>query len=416
MPEGPEVFRIAQSLREILKDATLNSLVTYEHYSSSQRDSDSLTSGIEGASQDEREEGDGISSAGESATEVDELHQIDQSILSARISEQRHDNIDSRVIGVYTKGKRAVIILEGGRSILLTFAIDGRLDYDIDSSRSEEQSENELPTDSTVALLTFSKEQTDEKKSSAKRRIRVVLRDPRKLASALLDRTRTILTTMLPSGFDPLQTVIGLREWTALCNLHPGSLVATFLTKQHFVAGIGNRYRSEIIHVANIPPQSRIRDLCVNDIEVLLITIGRVLNAASRGQYTYAVYGRKKALPSGSPVIRAEVAKGVLVWTTAKSVVSARRPKKQVSKPDAGIDLGSPPSGRRIAQTSGRGVAQSVAFLDRAITSCSGGRRTSQSREMSVPPKKARKTASKAGTVAAVSARRSASPSQTDHR
>lgn len=251
MPEGPEVYRIAQRMKDVLKSATLQSL---------------------------------------------------------EIVPTPQQAVNSRVHQILTKGNRLVIALEDGRSILITFALTGKIEY-----------EDHDTSPHTVAILTFNKT------------LRIVLRDQQKLASAILDDNRAILT-LLPAGFDPLHTITGMCEWLAICQAHSRQLVANFLTNQNIVTGVGNRYRSEIMHVSRVPPDSRIRDLTTDQLQILLVNIYRVLKCAARGEYVYTVFGRKESYPGSQPVTRVEVAKGVLIWTTARS--STRR----VSKPEAGVD------------------------------------------------------------------------------
>lgn len=215
--------------------------------------------------------------------------------------------LNTRVTRVVTKGKRAVILLDDQQGILIAFALTGKLEY---------QAGKPVVTSATVAILSFS---VRSKKSF------ITLTDPQHLAFVTLDKSRTIIDTMLATGFDPLHTIAGMREWLAVCKLHPGQLVANFITNQNIVAGVGNRYRSEVIYVAKIPPDSRVRDLSSEQLQMLLIAIYRVLKLASRGEYVFAVYGRKESFPKGEPVIRAEVAKGILIYTTAKNVLSARK-------------------------------------------------------------------------------------------
>lgn len=283
MPEGPQVYIMAQRLREVLRDAVLISMTLY--------DADSTP-----VSQDESE------ATGDDRSNVE-------------LTPYHHDGISrSSVSRVVTQGKRAVIVLDNGQGILITFALSGKLEYD----------KPELISASTISVMRFLQPVTEEE-------IIVTLRDPQRLASTLLDDAAVILATMLAIGFDPLHTVTGMREWLSICMQHPGQLVASFLTNQSIVAGIGNRYRSEIMHLANIIPDLRIRDLSSEQLQLLLITIYRVLKMASRGEYQFTVYGRKES-PEGVPVIKAEVAKGIFVWTTAKDVVSARRRPQAVKQ------------------------------------------------------------------------------------
>lgn len=258
MPEGPQVYRAAEKLRTVLSNVILKSvLVSHGSTSTTPTSSDEL-------------------SQSQSTTDH---HQC--------------------VTGVITKGKRLVITLDDGMAIVVAFALGGTLEYHTGP-------QSPLETAATVAIMTF-------QALPGSGVIYITLSDPQHLASVTVT---PLESARLATGFDPLHIIVGMREWFAICKSHPAQLVATFLTTQSIVAGIGNRYRSEILHVANIYPFARVRDLTPTMMQVLLVTIYRVLKTASRGEYEFAVYGLKTSKPEGKPVARREVAKGVLVWTT----------------------------------------------------------------------------------------------------
>lgn len=272
MPEGPEVYRIAQRLRDTI---------------------------------------------GESAAL--------QKISITRDGEIQ--TLNALVERVITKGKRIIIILDSQKSVMLTFALTGTLEY----NHCEEDT-----TYSSIADLSFI--------TAKSKNITVSLRDPQKLADILVDQTRTLIG-LLPEGFDPLHTISGMCEWLSICQEHPGQLVANFLVNQNIIAGIGNRYRSEIMHVSHIPPDSRVRDLTVEQKQRMLINIYRVLKSAARGEYTYTVFGRKETISGDRPVKRVEVAKGVLIWTTtaasSKHHISQdedKKPKRRSSSPTPSVE------------------------------------------------------------------------------
>ncbi len=106
-----------------------------------------------------------------------------------------------------------------------------------------------------------------------------------------------------------------MKEWHAVCEPHKSKLIASFLTMQDVIAGIGNKYRSEIMHVSNIPPSFRVSELSKEQREILLVVIYRILKASARNEYNYTVYGLERTV-SGDPIERVEVARGIYVWST----------------------------------------------------------------------------------------------------
>jgi formamidopyrimidine-DNA glycosylase len=296
MPEGPQVFQTAQKLRELLIDTVLERVLIFDRAQSNIIDDQSATSDAE-------------------------------SVTSSFSTTE--ENLAAKVTKILTKGKRLVIILDNGQGLLLTFALSGKLEY-----------HDKMPTigTSAVAVMTFPQQS-----------LFIIFRDPQKLASLTVERLDVILNRMLPTGFDPLHTVEGMREWLETCSHHPGQLVATFLTNQSMVAGIGNRYRSEIMHVAKLPPDSRIKDLTVHHLQILLISIYRVMKLASRGDYQYAVYGIREI--DGQPVSKVEVAKGVFIWTIYTAVKKARKSKNTSGTVDSKLERKSSPRGRTLRQS-----------------------------------------------------------------
>ncbi len=245
MPEGPQVYRIAENLRKMVIPSTLRSIAF------------GTTPPV---------------------------------------------TVNSHVVSVLTKGKKILIKLDDSRGVLLAFALSGKLEF----------TPEQTPDDVTIAKILFSL-------GEQKKPLQVALVDPQHIAFAVLDDFKTIQETRLPSGFDPLHTVMGMREWLEICKSHSSQLTATFLTTQSIIAGIGNRYRSEIMHVARIRPDAKMKNLSEQQLQLLLITIYRVLKPASRGEYIFQVYGRKESMPDALPVFRREVAKGVFVWTTMRA-------------------------------------------------------------------------------------------------
>ncbi len=259
MPEGPQVYQMAAQLRTALgSNAILESLVIHPGSSS------------------EETESQGEETSSES--------------FPSSSSEQRFEDLHVAVHRVVSKGKKIAILLDNDQGLLIKFALGGSLEYGPGPG---------------LATMFF---------SSPNGEIVVTLRDPQRLASITIHSSHKL---MLPHGFDPLHTIMGMREWLTLCMAHPQQLVAKFLTDQSIIAGIGNRYRSEIMHIAKILPDAKVHSLPIEQLQILLVTIYRVLKLASRDAYEFSVFGRTESFPDKLPVTKAEVAKGVFVWTTA---------------------------------------------------------------------------------------------------
>lgn len=261
MPEGPEVFRMAENLRRVISGMAL---LKYQLPSVLRKD----------------------------------------------------EAITSEVVEVFSKGKRIVITLDDGNSILLTFALTGRLVFTDGGDKSATQ--KDFWENALIAKMIFV--------DHNRREYVVCLVDKQKLAFALFDDSATIFTQHLPSGFDPLETIEGMREWLAICGKHKNMAVANLLTNQSIVAGIGNRYRSEILHVTKIHPELHIKDLTELHLQKLLVNIYRVLKSAARGEYVFEVVGREKTPVTEIPVHKMEIGKGNFIWTVFKSSIKLHQP------------------------------------------------------------------------------------------
>lgn len=284
MPEGPEVFRIAQHLRTVVPPWPGCSRL------------ESIT----------------FSTTGSHQPITDEV------VVQSSSSSSTREVVNLDVTGITTKGKKLIIMLNGDMAVLLSFVLEGGLAFD-DASSSD-----------FIARMVFvilpSSASTEEEASRSSaaaqqqhKKVVVDLVDHMRWATAVLDRASVIVDSLLPAGFDPLYTTAGMREWLSLCHSHKNQLVANFLTNQSYIAGIGNKYRSEIMHAAGVEPYDHIRDLDDYDLEVLLIMISAILNSASRGEYSSLVHNRKTVPETGESVFKVEVGRGVYIWTTTTS-------------------------------------------------------------------------------------------------
>jgi len=151
----------------------------------------------------------------------------------------------------------------------------------------------------------------------------------------------------LPQGVDPLHELYGMREWISICQDNGNKLIAKFVYDQSIIAGIGNMYRSEVLHAANIDPTAKLKNIDDASLEKLLIAIYRILGAAAKGNYTMQVHG-KSFDPNGNAVKKVKVAPKLYVWSTITPTVPVKcrvSPRKKSS--DVYVDNGNESASER---------------------------------------------------------------------
>lgn len=226
--------------------------------------------------------------------------------------------INSKIKKIQSYGKRLIIILNNHHTILISFALGGDIVYD------------KVFTESTkIAELEFSN-----KPNSS---YTVTFTDPMRFASLtyattsqVKRRSPKLLDGLLPAGIDPLRIICGMKQWLEICKKNEKKLVALFIVDQEIIAGVGNRYRSEIMHLAKCDPLARIKDLYQDDRELLLVQIYRVLNAYAKDPQPpeELVHDRKQTV-EGEPVYKINVAKGVYVYSTINPTPAIKDDKEK---------------------------------------------------------------------------------------
>lgn len=227
-------------------------------------------------------------------------HLIGQRVLKVKEKGNEYD-VDSVITRLSTKGKKLWLELANNTYILFSFALEGDLvPYNSEVRKSR-----------IIAELIL-----DENEDKNNYFFIDVMGIARCVFTADLE-------DFLPKGIDPLHELFGMREWIALCKDNCTKQIARILVDQHFIAGIGNIYRSEVLHMAGIDPTAKMKDIDNIALEQLLVSIYRILGAAAKEKYTLQVHGRK-VTPDGRPVVKVRIAKGLYVWSAiAKKVVAS---------------------------------------------------------------------------------------------
>lgn len=218
--------------------------------------------------------------------------------------------VSSTVTCVGTKGKKLWLELDNHMFILFSFALEGEL-----SPKEGEQT-------GIIAELKFEDGLTYSHT------------DHMRIAKCYYTNN---IEELLPDGVDPLHDLYGMREWLKLCRTHSGRQIARFLVDQDMICGIGNIYRSEVLHLSQIYPTLRLGDVEEKKLENLLVNIYRVSGEAAKGHYTLQVHGNSFDLDN-KPVVKVRVAKSLYVWSSMtaplqKTVIGGPRKKNIYQDP-----------------------------------------------------------------------------------
>jgi formamidopyrimidine-DNA glycosylase len=222
---------------------------------------------------------------------VEPLHQA----LARRLPPDDTASLAGRtVVGVERRGKHQLLRLDDGRALHVHFRMAG----DWVLGREGEP----LPPHSRLVL-------------TCDDGTRVVLADPRALASAELLAGGVGLPPLGPEADDPALTATVLREVLA----HRRGPIKPVLLDQRVVAGVGNIYAAEALWHARINPRAVASSLSAGRVARLLDGIRTALEAGARAATRYtdggaplAVYGRE-----GEPCLRC--------GTTIRRIVQAAR-------------------------------------------------------------------------------------------
>ena len=180
------------------------------------------------------------------------------------------------VVGVERRGKHQLLRLDDGRALHVHFRMAG--DWVMDRGADP------LPPHARLAL-------------SCDDGTRVVLVDPRALASVAILAPGTELPALGPEADDPALTVAALRDALA----RRRGPIKPVLLDQRVVAGIGNIYAAEALWRARISPRAVASSLSAVRLARLLDGVRAALAEGARsatrysgGDARFEVYGRER--------------------------------------------------------------------------------------------------------------------------
>lgn len=222
-------------------------------------------------------------------------HIIGQKICDVEILYSKNLNneqVSSAVLGQAIQGikrraKVLIIKLSGGNSLLIHLKMTGQI---VLTQNAGERFAGGHPTDSMAAPLPDKSTRIIFTFTSGDK---LFFNDQRKFGWMQLVPTGEVLNHVLVGrlGPEPLTADFTLAGFTAVLARHPGAPIKAVILDQSTVAGIGNIYADESLHLARIYPATRVRDLTKPQIKRLFEAIRTILAAGvAHGGTSFAHY------------------------------------------------------------------------------------------------------------------------------
>ncbi len=187
--------------------------------------------------------------------------------------------IDQKVLGVRRRAKHILIDLENGFTMIIHMKMTGHLMYG-KYEQNKKYNGREwpwIPTEKETPLL-----------DPYNRHIHIVFTlsnehhlafcDSRKFGTIVIEKTDTLHTERLSHlGPEPLETSFTLSQFKERLMKSPKRAIKTILMDQKIIAGIGNIYSDEMLHLAHILPTRTTKSLSAKEYTLLFNSMKEVL-------------------------------------------------------------------------------------------------------------------------------------------
>jgi formamidopyrimidine-DNA glycosylase len=185
-------------------------------------------------------------------------------IVRAGLRASRNAAFARCVERVYRRGKRVVILLDGGATIVFALGMTGRLIVESASAEPARHTHLRIPYGDDSAELRFC--------------------DPRRFGGVWFSQEGVggVRSGLAGLGYEPLE--VGLRRFRAI--LARPRQIKALLLDQHVIAGLGNIYVDEALHRAALHPLAKASQLDTDDAKRLLNAIRSILRSAIRHRGT----------------------------------------------------------------------------------------------------------------------------------
>lgn len=198
-------------------------------------------------------------------------------IIRKSLSEFNKKTIGATVKRVYRRAKLAVIELENGYSVIIHLKLTGQLLL---------KTKKDLPGKFTHFIFQF--------QDGGK----LFFRDTRQFGYLDVLSKKELENLFNTYGPEPLEKSFNIKDFIKILEKKPKSKIKVLLLDQKFLAGVGNIYANEALHLARIHPERRASSLEKEEIKNLLVELREVLELSlkvkgcSESDYVDA-YGQK---------------------------------------------------------------------------------------------------------------------------
>ncbi len=183
-----------------------------------------------------------------------------------------------KILNVRRIGKNIFIDLSNNKTLYIHLKMTGHLL--VKSAKLKVKSSNDYFSDKVNGYIHHIWKL--EAKKLKPKKLNVEFSDVRKFAKIVLDDTKKInaLPEIKKLGIDVMDKKFTLKKFEEILEKRKNRAVGLVLMEQELMSGIGNIYRSEILHLANILPQKKIEYLSDQERIKLYRTIFMVLKKA----------------------------------------------------------------------------------------------------------------------------------------
>jgi len=195
---------------------------------------------------------------------------------------------NAKILAIGRKGKHLVFELSGDNSIVIHLKMIGHLLY---KKKGENNKNFEEKINQYIHHIIFFKNGDS-----------LAMSDLRKFAWLRLTRTDAVekMKEISRLGMDALDTDLTFKKFEKLLEKKQRSIIGNALLDQHWLAGIGNIYRSEILFDAELHPEKFVKNLSLAEKKKLYNALRKILKKAVLMRGTSTVDYRDTAGKKGS--------------------------------------------------------------------------------------------------------------------
>lgn len=211
-------------------------------------------------------------------TVVDFWSDWPKAIKNLSLEKFRKEIKNRKILGVRRIGKNIFIDLSGEKTLYIHLKMTGHLL--VKSAKLKVKSYSDYFSDKVNQYIHHIWKL--EAKKLKPKKLNVEFSDVRKFAKIVLDDTKKInaLPEIKKLGIDAMDKNFTLKKFEEILDKRKNRAVGLVLMEQELMSGIGNIYRSEILHLANILPQRKIEYLSKQERIKLYRAIFMVLKKA----------------------------------------------------------------------------------------------------------------------------------------